>query len=144
MNEMTLFNRLFDDFGNDYGLPSLHLRKSVSSPAVDVIEDEKAYTLEMNLPGKTEKDVKIELNHNILTIESESEAASENEEKDADKNPKFLLRERHFEKFSRSFSLPEDVDSDNLSAQVKNGVLSVIMPRKAVAQARRIQISCGA
>ncbi|MBQ0050700.1 MAG: Hsp20/alpha crystallin family protein [Treponema sp.] len=142
----ALFNTLFDDFGFDgYTMPSINVKKALQTPKVDVKENEAAYTLEMDLPGKTEKDLKIELNKNVLTISSEEETKTE-ESSEAEKKEecKWLIRERSCTKFSRSFSLPEDVDGEQLSATVKNGVLSVIMPRKAITAPRRIQISCGA
>ena len=61
MNDLTLFNDLFDGFGDDFAFPTLALSKVLPNPKVDVKEDKDAYTLEMDLPGKTEKDVDIEL-----------------------------------------------------------------------------------
>ena len=63
------------------------------------------------------------------------------EAKDEKKN-KWLIKERNFSQFSRSFTLPDDVDGDNLSANVKNGILTVTMPRKAAAVPRKIAITC--
>lgn len=144
MNDLSLFNSLFDDFGVDgYSLPSFNFKKAFHTPKVDVKEEENAYTLEMDLPGKTEKDLKIELNNNILTIASETEKKCE-EKNEKKCNCKWLIKERSCSQFSRSFSLPDDVDGDNLSATVKNGILSVVMPRKAIAAPKRIAINYGA
>ena len=149
MNELALFNRLFDDFEDDgYTLPSFNFKKAFATPKVDVKEGKDAYTLEMDLPGKSEKDVNIELNDNVLTISSEKETV--NEQKDNDKENKaekkdevkWLIRERSYSHFQRSFTLPNDVDNEKLSAAVKNGVLTVTMPRKALVQPKRIAITC--
>ena len=149
MNELALFNDLFDGFEDDYMLPSFNFKKVFQNPKVDVKEGKDAYTLEMDLPGKTDKDVNIELNHNVLTISSETK--SEKEEKKDEKaekkeekkdETKWLIRERTYNKFSRSFTLPEDVDGENLSASVKNCVLTVCMPRKAPVSPKRIAITC--
>ncbi len=141
MNELALFHNLFDDFGDDgFLMPSFNVKKVFQSPKVDVKEDEKAYTLEMDLPGKTEKDVNVELNRNVLTISSVKEEKKEDKSDKKDKD-KWLVRERVYSQFSRSFTLPEDVDAENLSASVKNGVLTVSMPRKAVATPKRIAIT---
>ena len=145
MNELTLFNDLFDDFGDDgYGLmPSFNFKKASVTPRVDIKENNDAYLMDMDLPGKTDKDIKIEFNNNVLTISSETK--SEKEEKKEEKSeakeaPKYLLKERYYSKFSRSFTLPDDVNAENITAKVENGVLHVTMPRKAIAAPRRIAI----
>ena len=74
MNDLALFNDLFDfgDEGYNYGLPSFTFKKAIHGPKVDVKETKDAYTLQMDLPGKTDKDVNIELDRNVLTISSEN------------------------------------------------------------------------
>ena len=145
MNELALFNDLFDGFGDDgYLMPSFNFKKAFVTPKVDVKEDDKAYTLEMDVPGKTEKDINIELNRNVLTISSEikSEKEEKKEAKEEAKNAdKYLLKERSYSKFSRSWTLPDDVDAENISAKVTNGVLSVVMPRKAREEPKHIAIT---
>ena len=147
MNDLTLFNDLFDGFDEDFFFPTLALNKAVANPKVDVKEDKDAYTLEMDLPGKTDKDVEIELKDNVLTISSETKSAKE--EKKDEKNEmkaekkdgtKWLIKERRYSKFSRSFTLPNDIDSEKISANVKDGVLVVTMPRHEATQPKRIEI----
>lgn len=144
MNELSLFNDLFDGFGDDgFLMPSFKYKK-VSAPKVDVKEDKDAYTMDMDLPGKTEKDINIEFKNNVLTISSEtkSEKEEKKEEKaEAKEAPKYLIKERSYTKFSRNFSLPDDVESDGITAKVENGVLHIVMPRKAIAAPRRIAIT---
>lgn len=139
MNELALFNNLFDGFDEDGLLmPSFSLKKAFNLPKTDVKEDEKAYTLEMDLPGKTEKDVNVELNNNVLTISSANE--DKKEEKSGKKDNKWIIKERSWSKFSRSFTLPEDVDPEKLAATVKNGILTVTMPRKESTTPKKIAI----
>ena len=146
MNDLTLFNDLFDGFGDDFAFQTLALSKVLPNPKVDVKEDKDAYTLEMDLPGKTEKDVDIELKNNVLTISSEAksekdEKKEEKEEKKEEKEgAKWLIKERSYSKFRRSFTLPNDVDCEKVSASVKNGVLVVKMPRHEVEKAKHIEI----
>ena len=147
MNDLSLFNSLFDDFGDVYNLPSFSLKKAIYAPKVDVKEDDASYTLQMDLPGKTDKDVKIELDRNVLTISSEAESVNEEKDDKSDKKKdggkeKWLIKERSYSQFSRSFTIPDDVDSNNLSANVKNGVLTVVMPRHAPPSPRRITVNC--
>ena len=147
MNDLALFNDLFDGFGDDgFLMPSFNYKKAFASPKVDVKEEKDAYIMDMDLPGKTDKDINIEFNNNVLTISSEikSEKEEKKEEKaeaKAKEAPKYLLKERSFTKFSRSFSLPDDVEADKISAKVENGVLHVTMPRKALAAPRKIAIT---
>lgn len=145
MNELALFNDFFNDFDDDrYLLPSFSLKKSF--PKVDVKEGKDAYTLHMDLPGKNEKDVKVELKHNVLTISSVEETETKDEDKDDKKNAKkdnekYLVRERTYSRFERSFTLPSDVNGDDISAKVKDGVLTVTMPRRALAETKNIAIT---
>lgn len=140
MNELSLFDSLFnntmDSVFNNY--------RTVSVPKVDVKETENAYSLDMELPGRTENDVNIELDHNTLTISSKKEETTEKSEGTEKNNNsgKWLIRERRTSEFSRSFRLPEDVDKENVKATFKNGILNVMMPRKALATPKRIAIEC--
>lgn len=140
MNELSLFDSLFnntmDSVFNNY--------RTVSVPKVDIKETENAYSLDMELPGRTENDVNIELDHNTLTISSKKEETTEKSEGTEKNNNsgKWLIRERRTSEFSRSFRLPEDVDNENVKATFKNGILNVMMPRKALATPKRIAIEC--
>ena len=142
MNELALFNDLFNDFGDEgYSFPTFSYKKMFQAPKVDVKEDKESYTLTMDLPGKTDKDVDIELNQNVLTISSKKEESKE-EKSDKKDETKWLIRERTYSSFKRSFSLPEDVNTEKLAASVKDGILTVSMPRKLLAQPKKIAITC--
>jgi len=145
MNELTLFNDLFDGFGDDgFLMPSFNYKKAFVSPRVDIKENKDAYIMDMDLPGKTDKDINIEFNNNVLTISSESKSEKEEkkeEKAEAKEAPKYLLKERSYSKFSRSFTLPDDVEADKITAKVENGVLHVDMPRKALSTPRKIAIT---
>lgn len=136
MNELSLLNSLFNDImdnSNSYGVYS-----NYANPKVDVKENENSYILEMELPGKTEKDVDIELNHGNLTISSKDEEVKD--EKKNSKNEKYILKERKISKFERRFSLPKDVDSEKISANFKNGILTVNMMKKPETSSKKIAI----
>lgn len=144
MNELALFNDLFNGFDDDAYLPSFNFKKAFHTPKVDVKENKDNYSLEMDLPGKSEKDVNVELNGNVLTISSEHESKKDENEgkgKNEKDGTKWLIHERSYSKFSRSFTLPDDVDASKLTANVKNGVLTVTMPRKALAESKKIAIT---
>lgn len=143
MNELSLFDALFGDVMDSR--VSEFNRPQTCGPKVDVTESKDCYNLEMELPGRTENDVTIEVDNNVLTIasvkEEVKEEKSENKQEETEK-PKWLIRERRVNQFSRRFTLPEDVDTEKLSASFKNGVLYINMPRKALAAPKRIAINC--
>lgn len=149
MNELSLLDSLFDNFDGVYGG---NYRGSYV-PKVDVMETKDAYTLDMDLPGRNEGDVDIQLDRNVLTISSKNaEKIAEKTEKKARKcdehdekcekadEAKWLIRERKVCDFSRSFSLPSDANGEEISAEFKNGVLTVVIPRKPVNVPKRIEI----
>ena len=135
MNDLSIFDSLFNDvLGGDVA-PVLYHKAYTHSPRVNVYEEDEAYTLEMELPGRTDKDINIELNHNTLTISSKVEDA-----KKEDKKKKYLVRECHVASFSRSFTLPQDIDEESISASFKNGILKIDMKKKALATPKKIAI----
>jgi len=95
--------------------------------------------MDMDLPGLTEKDVKISLKDRVLTISSVQEAERE-EKKGKEDKEEFIIRERRSACFSRKFSLPEDIEADKVSAEFKNGVLTIDIPRRPEVQPRQIAI----
>ena len=136
-NALSGFDRYLDSFfGDNFLSPSDRIFSRM--PTVDVRETEKAYVLEAELPGLDEKDIEIKLNGNNLTLGSKT-VEEKTEEKTGNDN--FLIRERRVSSFSRSFKLPENADSEGISASFKNGILSLEIKKKAEAQTRLIQIS---
>ena len=138
MNELSLLDSFFNDVLDNAN--GVMYRSSMSAPRVDVTEADGAYTLEMELPGRTEKDVNIELDHDNLTISSKVCEEKETKDDKKDKKTKYLLKERRCSEFSRRFTLPNDVDAENISATFKNGVLTINMVKKAVAAPKKIEI----
>ena len=136
MNELSFIDSLFNDImGNT---PSFMC--TASAPRFDVKEEDNAYTLEMDLPGRSEKDVDIELDHDNLTIASKTEETKESKEDKKDKKTKYILKERRSSNFEHRFTLPADVDTESISANFKNGILTINMQKKAIAAPKRIAI----
>ena len=135
MNELSLINSLFNDVFDT----SAMCYSKTAAPRVDIEEDNKSYTLEMELPGRTEKDVEIELNQNNLKISS-AKTLEKEEKKEEKKAGKYLLKERRTSSFERSFILPKDVDTEKLSADFKNGILTIYMEKKPSESPRKIEI----
>ena len=133
MNELSFINSIFDNMMCNTPKVIYTSRE----PRVDVKEEDNAYTLEMELPGHSEKDVDIELDHDNLTIASNSEEEKEAKE---GKKAKYILKERRSSTFERRFTLPADVDTESISANFKNGILTVCMQKKEMAKPKHIAI----
>ena len=117
-----------DLFNNDlFSFPSF-VAKGTTVPAVNISETENEYTLEMAVPGMKKSDLNINLDHNVLTI------SSEQEEKKEEKDKNFTRKEFSYQSFARSFTLPETVDQEKVSAKQTNGVLKVVLPKKEEAK----------
>lgn len=111
----------------------------LASPSVDIAETDKSYDITADLPGVSEKDISVELKDDVLTVSGEKKEESEKEEKD------YRLSERRFGSFKRSFQLPSEVDEGKVSANFKDGVLKIVLPKSADAQkkSRKIKIAAG-
>jgi HSP20 family protein len=94
-----------------------------SMPAVNVKEDDKTYTLDLAVPGIDKKELKIDINEDLLTISSETKNESE-ENKDGYKRKEFS-----YSSFCRSFQIPENVSKEKIEANYRDGVLSVTLPK---------------
>jgi len=130
-------NHLFDSFfGRTPWMPS---EENLSSwefgPPADVYEDDQKLTFKVEVPGIDEKDVKVEVENNVLTVRGERKL-----EKDI-KEENFRRKERHYGAFSRSFTLPTTVDPDKIEANYTHGVLTIGMPKRAEAKAKQIKVN---
>ena len=109
-------------FDNDF-FPVLTNRTS-SMPAVNIREDEKNYFLDLAIPGMDKKDLKIDINEDVLTISSETKNETE-ESRDGYKRKEFS-----YSTFCRSFYIPENVEREQIEATYKDGILSVALPKQ--------------
>ena len=118
---------IFNDFfANDW-----MTRTNATAPAINVIEDEKDYKVEVAAPGMNKEDFKVNVtddNYLVLTVEKK------NESKDEDKKRKYLRREFSYHKFEQSLALPEDVNKDEIKASVNDGVLTIDIPKVKVCE----------
>jgi len=92
-------------------------------PRVDVFENEKSFDLHVAVPGMSKEDFKIDLNDNLLTVSGERKFSRERKENN------LHVVETQFGNFSRSFSLPENVDATKISAKYNNGILELNIPK---------------
>jgi HSP20 family protein len=143
------FDRYMESFFGESPLTPA-VRKAEFAPSVDVRETDGAYLLEAELPGYDEKDLRIQLDGNVLTIETnrEEEGSGEASPKQSSEEAKppveaehrFILRERRSASFRRSFRLPDNADTGSISAHFKNGLLNLEIKKQSEAQRRIIQI----
>jgi HSP20 family protein len=108
-------------FDNDFF--SVMSANTNSMPAVNIKEDEKSFMLDLAVPGIEKKDLKIDINEDLLTISSETKNDSE-ENKDGYKRKEFS-----YTSFCRSFQIPENVNREKIEANYKDGILSVSLPK---------------
>ena len=101
---------------------------STFTPSVNTREGEFAYHVDVDLPGVKKEDIKVDLKENVITVSGERRHKEEINEKD------YYRLETRFGKFSRSFTLPDDADIENIDASSDNGVLEVVIPKLAKAK----------
>lgn len=101
----------------------------------DVRENKDAFVFKADLPGIKESDIDITLNANMLTISGKREAETR------DQQDTWYAVERSFGSFARSFTLPEAADVDHIKAELKDGVLTLVLPKKPELQPRKISVS---
>ncbi len=118
----TSFSNLIDRFFSETSARSGGSSYSFV-PKVDVLENEKAFLIHVAVPGVSKEDFKIDLNDNYLSISGERKFDSEK------KDHNFHSVETQYGSFSRSFSLPENADAANISAQYNNGILEINVPK---------------
>jgi HSP20 family protein len=128
-------NRLFDSFFSSR--PGDGIRRQRWVPAMDLVEEDDSLVLRADLPGMSEDDVNIEVKDGVLTVSGERKA----EEKKQGEG--YYRVERAFGSFSRSLSIPEGIDPEQVSAQFDNGVLEVRIPKPAERKPHRVQIGKG-
>ena len=125
-------NDLFDWSNRNYS------NTNTSLPAVNIKEDHEGFEVDMSAPGFERGDFKIELNNSLLIISSDKRVENETKE-----GQQFTRREYSYQSFSRSFTLPQIVDGEKISAHYENGILRVAIPKREEAKpkpARQIEI----
>jgi HSP20 family protein len=129
-------NRLFRESYSGEG-PDDSLTTSSFAPAVDVYEDEHKVTLKIEVPGIGEKDIDVRVENNTLTVHGERKIEKEEKEEN------YRRVERQYGSFTRSFTLPNTVDTENVAATYDKGVLKIDLPKKAEAKPKQIKVNVG-
>ena len=113
---------VFEDFFNNDFMP----RANTTAPAVNVREDDKAYTMEVAAPGIRKEFCRVSINEEgnlCVAIENKME------HKESDKKHHYLRREFSYTNYEQNYTLPDDVEKQNIEAKVENGILTITLPK---------------
>ena len=130
------FDDVFGDLLKGFFVRPVSFEGQSQSPVkVDVTEDEKTYKVQAELPGVKKEDINVSIDGSQIAISAE--VKKEREEKNGER---VLRSERYYGKFSRSFQLAQDVDESKAEAKYSDGVLQLLLPKKAAVSAKKLYI----
>jgi HSP20 family protein len=127
-------DRLFENLWRGTGAPAAAVPGGFT-PRIDVVEREAEYVVSAELPGLEEKDVRVEVHGDVLTLHGEKRSEH------ADEGSGWRWAERSYGAFRRAIRLPVEVEGDKASASFKNGVLTVTLPKASSARVRHIPVT---
>ncbi len=133
------FDRMFESMMRGWATPwrdapRLDVGGVDFAPRVDTAETDSAYEVTAELPGVNEKDIKIALGDNVLSISGEKKAERE------EKNKDYVMSERSYGAFKRAFTLPDNVDAEKIAAKFEKGVLKVTLPKTTPTPSKQREI----
>jgi HSP20 family protein len=121
-------NRMFNDFFGTVGV-------SYEYPLIDMVDTNDAILVYAEIPGVNKDDIKVKIHNDVLTI------SGERKEPELPEKANCIIREREFSKFIRSVRLPYPVDVNKVSAEYKDGILKITLPKKEEFKEKEIQVS---
>lgn len=125
-------NSMFDDLFNQEGDSGFYSKFGMPAPAMDIHQDDNQLEITAELPGVKEDDVELTIDDGVLTLRGEKKSAREDKERG--------YSERSYGSFERRITLPSNVDADQCSAEFKDGVLTVTLPKTEKSRGRRIPL----
>ena len=130
------FNTLNERFGNFLGRNwDSPTSTTAWNPSVDIFENDNEVVFKAELPGMNAKDIEIKLENNVLMLKGERRFEKETDEKN------YHRIEREYGSFSRSFALPTAVNAEKVTAEYKDGILKVTLPKKEETKPKPIKIA---
>lgn len=128
---------IFDEINDLFNSPYSRIGRSSSgfNPDVDVYEEKEQYLVKAEVPGIDKSDIDVRIENDVLTIAGEKRLPAHESAKD-----RYAYYERSFGKFSRSFKLPEQVDSNSVEAHYRDGILEVTLKKRPEAAPKSIEI----
>jgi HSP20 family protein len=126
----TLSDNVFDHFlfngENEAGYNNLYL----SRPRTNIIEEDDRFSIEIALPGFTKEQINMKFHKDVLTVAA-------NVEEEAQEGKRFVTREFGLRNFERRFTIPKSLEGDNIGAEFKNGILTIVVPKKVEAREKQ-------
>ena len=130
------FEDLFNDFGKGFFVRPFSMPAETElKMKIDVSEDDKSYTVQADIPGVKKEDIQVDVEGDTVSVRAEVRQGKEEK-----KDEKVVYSERSYGMVSRSFSLPTEVDDKAAKAEYKDGVLKLVLPKKANGGGRRISV----
>ena len=140
MSNVTRYNpfeELFTDFGKGFWVKPLGLPAEAElKMKLDVKEDDKSFTVHAEIPGVKKEDIHVDVEGDHVSVRAEVK-----QEKEEKKGEKVIYSERSYGMVSRSFTLPADVDAQGAKADYKDGLLNLVLPKKAGASTKQITVN---
>jgi HSP20 family protein len=130
------FEDLFKEFSRGFWVKPASFPAASVEMKIDVKEDDKAFTIRAEIPGVKKDDIKVDIDRNLVSVSAEVK-----QEKEEKQGEKVVYSERAYGMASRSFTLPLEVDAEGAKAEYKDGLLSLVLPKKANGSGRRVSIS---
>ena len=134
-----MVENMFEDFfapTTSAGAPPRWPNDGIATPSLDVTENEKAFQVQIDMPGVKKEDVKVDIDRQRISIEAESRHEETQREGES-----VVYTERTARKFMRSFALPAEVDDATAEARMEDGVLTLILPKKSGSEGKRLTIT---
>lgn len=135
----SIFNDFFDNDWLD--------RRSTTSPAVNILETDDCYKVEVAAPGMTKEDFKVHLNEDnelLITLEKRTEPKEQEQGDNKNRKSTYLRREFSYTQYRQSLLLPENIERDKITARMENGVMTIDIPKKSAeavaAESRQIEV----
>lgn len=125
---VNVLDSFFENYDSEHNLSKVNK----FLPNVDIVEAEKAYEIHAAIPGINKSDFKIEVDKKVLTISGERKFVNEENGKN------FKSIETKYGSFSRSFTLPENTDSEKIEASYENGILKVNIPKSEIVETKKL------
>lgn len=137
---LNTLNRRMNSMLSEFDTDSMFNTRNGFNPTVDVQEDEKHITIEAEIPGVKKEDIKVSINdENVLVLKGSKKRETKTEdEKDGST---YLRVERSFGEFTRSFVLPDNVNTDSIDAEFKDGLLKVVLEKKEPAKPKELEVN---
>ncbi len=132
--DRDIFGKRFSDIMDEFFSDALETRRNTFAPSINISETEKQFVIEVEVPGVDKKDIELNVERNTLTISGERRFEKKEDGK------QYHRVESHYGSFSRSFTLPDNVDTETIHAAYHNGMLSISVDKSEQSMKKQIKI----